>query len=412
MEDKGYVHMSMTGAVIVSAGVGKRMNAAVSKQYLQVGGKPIVVHAMEAFQRSNAVDAIVLVVGAGDEAYGSELARTYGLDKVSAVVAGGAERQHSVRRGVEALKALYPELEWVLVHDGARPLVTTDVVERSLAAAAVTGASVPAVPVKDTIKSADRDGIVVATPERSSLWAVQTPQAFRADVLLEAHARAEADAVLGTDDAMLVERLGIGVKIAEGDYRNVKVTTPDDLELVERWLAERAGTAMAVCGSEGGETMIRVGQGFDVHAFAEGRKCIIGGVDIPHERGLLGHSDADVLLHTVADAVLGALGLGDIGRHFPDTDEAFKDADSMKLLEQVWAMAKERGYALGNADCTVIAQRPKMAPYVEQMAANIAHALEADASLVNVKATTTERLGFPGREEGIAAQAVVCLVKR
>ncbi|MGG4033484.1 2-C-methyl-D-erythritol 2,4-cyclodiphosphate synthase [Paenibacillus cisolokensis] len=157
--------------------------------------------------------------------------------------------------------------------------------------------------------------------------------------------------------------------------------------------------------------MIRVGQGFDVHQLAEGRDCIIGGVKIPYEKGLLGHSDADVLLHAVADAVLGALGLGDIGRHFPDTDPAYKDADSLQLLKRVWEMARERGYRLGNADATIIAQRPKMAPYIPQMAETIAKALDADTSQVNVKATTTEHLGFTGRGEGIAAQSVVCLVK-
>jgi 2-C-methyl-D-erythritol 4-phosphate cytidylyltransferase/2-C-methyl-D-erythritol 2,4-cyclodiphosphate synthase len=406
--------MGQTGAVIVSAGVGKRMNTAVSKQYLTVGGKPIVVHAMEAFERSPAVDHMVLVVGAGDEAFGQELVEAYGLRKVVSVVAGGTERQHSVRRGVEALAASCPDMSWVLVHDGARPLVTADVIDRALHAALETGASVPGVPVKDTIKEANRDGIVVATPARSSLWAVQTPQAFRVDVLLEAHRRAEADGFLGTDDAMLVERLGVGVKIAGGDYRNVKVTTPDDLGLVERLLPERdeADSGMLPAERTKGEgMMIRVGQGFDVHAFAEGRPCIIGGVNIPFEKGLLGHSDADVLLHAVADAVLGALGLGDIGKHFPDTDPAFKDADSMKLLEHVWALAHERGYTLGNADCTIIAQRPKMAPHIEAMAGNIARVLGTEPSQVNVKATTSEKLGFTGREEGIAAQAVVCLVR-
>lgn len=395
--------MAATGAVIVSAGKGRRMNSTVSKQYLPIGDKPMVVHAIEAFQRSQEVDAIVLVVGAGDESYGWELVRSHGLDKVSTVIAGGAERQHSVRRGLDELVRLYPEVEWVLVHDGARPLVTPEVIARSLEAAQETGAAVPGVRVKDTIKQADSELKVAATPERSSLWAVQTPQAFRVDVLLAAHSRAEEDGVLGTDDAMLVERLGIRVKIAQGDERNVKVTTPDDLVFARRWLAERR--------KEGEQAMIRVGQGFDVHAFQEGRKCIIGGVDIPFERGLAGHSDADVLLHAVADAVLGALGLGDIGRHFPDTDDAYKDADSFALLERVWALAKERGYALGNCDCTVIAQRPKLSPYVDEMAANIARALEADPSRINVKATTSERLGFVGREEGIAAQAVVCLLK-
>lgn len=231
--------MATTGAVIVAAGVGKRMNAAVSKQYIPVGGKPIVAHALEAFERAASVDAVVLVVGAGDEPFGERLAAEYGLRKVVAVVAGGAERQHSVLRGVEALLAQRPDAAWVLVHDGARPLVTPDVIDRSLAAAADTGASVPGVPVKDTIKAVDRDGFVVGTPERSSLWAVQTPQAFRVDVLLEAHRRAAEEGFLGTDDAMLVERLGVRVRIAEGDYRNVKVTTPEDLGAVERMLEER-----------------------------------------------------------------------------------------------------------------------------------------------------------------------------
>ena len=217
------------------------MNAAVSKQYIPVGGKPIVIHALEAFERTASVDAVALVVGAGDEAYGRELARTYGLRKVVAVVAGGAERQQSVRRGLEALLDARPDTAWALVHDGARPLVTPDVIERSLAAAAETGASVPGVPVKDTIKIADANGLVAGTPERSSLWAVQTPQAFRVDLLVEAHRRADAEGFLGTDDAMLVERLGVRVKIAEGDYTNLKVTTPDDLEVAERLLSRRMG---------------------------------------------------------------------------------------------------------------------------------------------------------------------------
>lgn len=408
--------MATTGAVVVSAGVGKRMKAAISKQYIPVGGKPIVVHALEAFERTASVDAVVLVVGAGDTEYAAQLCAKHGLRKVAAIAEGGAERQHSVRRGIEALLAARPDAEWALVHDAARPLVTPGVIERTLAAAAETGAAIPAVPVKDTIKTAGPDGIVAGTPARSSLWAVQTPQAFRVELLLAAHKQAEADGFLGTDDAALVERLGRPVRIAEGDERNVKATTPNDLELIERWLSAQDGAGAKEdeqgTKDQGDKPMIRIGQGFDVHAFAEGRKCIIGGVDIPFERGLLGHSDADVLLHAVADAVLGALGLGDIGKHFPDMDPAFKDADSGKLLEAVWALARERGYTLGNADCVVIAQRPKMAPYIDAMRANIARALEAAPSQVNVKATTSEKLGFTGREEGVAAQAVVLLAKR
>ncbi len=397
--------MGQTGAVVVAAGSGKRMGSAVSKQYLPLYGKPIVVHALEAFEASPAVDAVVLVVGQGDADYGRQLIETYGLTKTVRVTAGGAERQHSVKAGLDALRDALPNAEWALVHDGARPLVTPEVIAGALEAAHETGAAIPAVPVKDTIKVADRSGIVAATPERQSLWAVQTPQAFRVDLLLRAHEAAEAESFLGTDDAMLVERIGGKVRISKGDYRNLKVTTPEDLEVAKRFIEE-------VQGEKGEKTMFRVGQGFDVHRFAEGRPCIIGGVTIPFEKGLLGHSDADVLLHAVADAVLGALGLGDIGKHFPDTDPAFKDADSMKLLEHVWGLVRERGYVLGNLDCTIIAQRPKMAPYIPAMAEGIARTLEAAPDQINVKATTTEQLGFPGREEGIAAQAVVCLVRR
>jgi len=393
------------GAVVVSAGTGKRMGAAISKQYLPIGGKPIVVHALEAFETAK-VTSIVLVVGADDVQFAQGLVKQYRLNKVVAVVPGGTERQHSVRLGLEALARVFPDVAWVLVHDAARPLVTPEVMERCLEAAANgSGAAVPAVPVKDTIKSVNDDGVILATPERKSLWAVQTPQAFRYDLLWEAHQKAAAEQVLGTDDAMLVERLGIAVSISEGDYRNVKVTTPDDLAWVERLITARSTKLQTGVDP----SMFRIGQGFDVHQLVEGRPCIIGGVHIPFEKGLLGHSDADVLLHAVADAVLGALGLGDIGQHFPDTDPAFKDADSLKLLEHVWGLARERGYALGNADCTILAERPKIAPHMAAICANIARALDADVSQVNVKATTTEKLGVPGRGEGIVAQATVLL---
>lgn len=410
------VQLEKAGVIIVAAGVGKRMGHAVSKQYLHVGGKPIVVHALAAFAATPAVEAIVLVVGEQDLAFAQSLVEQYGIQKVAAIVPGGSERQHSVRFGLEALEQVASSPpEWVLVHDAARPLVTVEVVERCLAAAmAGAGAAVPGVRVKDTIKTVNEEGIIIATPERNRLWAVQTPQAFRVSILREAHRRAREESFLGTDDAMLVERIGVAVSISQGDEQNMKVTTPADLDWVEFWLAQRemGGGAVRIGQEREGNQMLRVGQGFDVHRFAEGRACIIGGVHIPYERGLLGHSDADVLLHAVADAVLGALALGDIGKHFPDTDPKFKDADSLQLLQHVWGLARERGYILGNLDCTIIAERPKMAPHIPAMVEHISRALEADASCVNVKATTTEKLGFPGREEGIAAQAVVCLMKR
>lgn len=402
-------------AVVVAAGRGSRMGTAEPKQYLALAGKPILLHALERFEAMPEIGEIVLVTGADEIGRCEALCAAHGLRKVRRIVAGGAERQQSVHRGLAAATG-----EWVLVHDAVRPLVTPEAVRRCMAQAEAAGAAVLAVPVKDTIKVVDEAGRIAATPDRRTLRAVQTPQAFRRELLLACHERAAREGFAATDDAGVVERYGHPVAVAEGEYSNVKITTPEDLTAAE-WLLRigRPGAAGAPPDAgDGGNTkgagnMIRVGQGFDVHAFAEGRPLIVGGVTIPHERGLLGHSDADVLLHAIADAVLGALGLGDIGKHFPDTDPAYKDADSVKLLEHVWSLAKERGYRLGNVDATIIAQRPKMAPYIPQMAQTIARVLEADEpSQVNVKATTTERLGFTGREEGIAAQAAVCLVKQ
>jgi len=390
------------GAIIVAAGKGSRMKSADSKQFLPLGGKPILVHTLELFERLPDVASVVLVTGAKDMERCARLVREHGIGKVEAVVEGGAERQDSVFRGLCALPV---HLNWVLVHDAVRPFASLEHIAACLEAAREAGGAVLAVPVKDTIKAADAAGRVAATPDRRTLWSVQTPQAFRRGLFTAGHALAQRDGFLGTDDASLVERLGEPVRIVEGSYDNIKITTPEDLQWAEAYLARREPA-----GRKGAAPVIRIGQGFDVHAFAEGRRCIIGGVDIPFEKGLVGHSDADVLLHAVADAVLGALALGDIGKHFPDTDAAFKDADSLLLLKQAWRLAEERGYRLGNLDATIIAQRPKLAPHIPRMTEILAAALGAETGQVSVKATTTEKLGFPGREEGIAAQAVVCLL--
>ena len=414
--DESAASLPAWSAIVVAAGRGSRMGTDEPKQYLTLAGKPIILYALELFEAMPEIAEVVLVAGADEIGRCEALCAERGLRKVRRIVAGGAERQQSVRRGLEAASG-----EWVLVHDAVRPLVTAEAVRRCMAEAVRTGAAVLAVPVKDTIKAVDEAGRIAATPDRRTLRAAQTPQAFRRELLLACHERAEREGLAATDDAGVVERYGHPVATAEGEHSNIKITTPEDLVAAERLLgigrpeaAARAGAHVpAGGGSEGAGNMIRIGQGFDVHAFAEGRPLIVGGVTIPHDRGLLGHSDADVLLHAIADAVLGALGLGDIGKHFPDTDPAYKDADSAKLLEHVWSLAKERGYRLGNVDATIIAQRPKMAPHIPRMVETIARVLEADElSQVNVKATTTERLGFTGREEGIAAQAVVCLVKR
>jgi 2-C-methyl-D-erythritol 4-phosphate cytidylyltransferase/2-C-methyl-D-erythritol 4-phosphate cytidylyltransferase/2-C-methyl-D-erythritol 2,4-cyclodiphosphate synthase len=425
-------------AVIVAAGRGTRMRSVVSKQFLPLGGKPVWVHGAAVMDRMEETAEIVVVVPRDEVERIRREAAEYGLRKVTAVVPGGRDRQESVRAGISALSG---RAEWVMVHDAARPFVSAELIRRVQTAARECGAAVPGVPVKDTVKRADSAGFVEETPERSSLWAVQTPQAFRFELLWRAHEEALRDGYAGTDDASLVERLGERVRVVAGDDRNFKITTPEDFAMAERLAIEaenlstgrplkRSGRSADQAGlsgrsggtsgepsfgglsiHKGGNAMFRIGQGFDVHQFAEGRRCVIGGVDIPFERGLLGHSDADVLLHAVADAILGALGEGDIGKHFPDTDPSYKDADSGELLAAVWKLAEERGYALGNLDCTILAQRPKMAPYIPQMIEKIARLLNSETSRVNVKATTTERLGFVGREEGVAAMAVVCLTK-
>ena len=299
-----------------------------------------------------------------------------------------------MRAGLQSLQA---DTKWVLVHDGVRPFVEEKHVLACMDAAEQHGAAILGIPLNDTVKQVDEHHLVLSTPDRRSLRAIQTPQAFRRSLLEDAHAAAVSDEFEGTDDAMLVERIGQPVKVVPGDVGNRKLTTPEDLAWSE-WIKGRSHAGM-----------IRVGHGFDVHRLTEGRPCIIGGIRIPHSKGLDGHSDADVLLHAITDAILGALGKGDIGRHFPDTDPAYKDADSAILLKKVWSMATQDGYRLGNLDATIMAERPKMAPHIPDMVRRIAQLLGADETVVNVKATTTERLGFTGREEGIAAQAVVCL---
>jgi len=300
------------------------------------------------------------------------------------VLAGGQERQDSVFNGLSAMMADHPDTEYILIHDGARPYVTLQVIENTLALAVSTGAAVAAVPVKDTIKLLGEDGI--STPDRSKLFAAQTPQGFEAKLIVKAYETAASQNFTGTDDAQLVERLGHKVALAQGSYTNIKITTPEDLP-----------------------KQCRAGTGFDVHALVEGRPLVLGGVTIPFEKGLLGHSDADVLTHAIMDAILGAAGLGDIGRHFPDTEEAYKGISSMTLLKKVAAMAEEKGFALANLDATIIAQRPKLAPYHEAMIQNLAQILGCTADKINLKATTTEKLGIPGREEGIAAEAICIL---
>lgn len=389
------------GAVVPAAGRGTRMGN-VNKAFLPLGGRPVLFWTLERLSAVEELAEIVVVVAPEEVAATRGRLAEAGFAKVGAVIAGGKERQHSVAAG---LSALSPAVETVVVHDGTRPLVTVETVRRALAALTEKGpwAGVGVgVPVKDTIKVLGEDGRVVGTPPREALWAIQTPQVFPRELLARAHAEAAAAGVLATDDCALVERLGAPVWLVPGEFTNLKLTTPEDLAFAEALL--KGGPA-----GQGGRGKVRVGIGYDVHRLVEGRPLILGGVRLPHERGLVGHSDADVLTHAVMDALLGAAALGDIGQRFPDTDQAYAGADSLALLRRVREFVAGAGWQVQNVDAVVAAARPRLAPHVSEMRERLAAALGCAAGAVSVKATTTEGLGFTGREEGIAAQAVVLL---
>lgn len=392
----------MITAIVVAGGTGERLGREGGKQLARVAGRPVLAHTLDAFITCDRVDAIVVVVHPErvDE-YRREAVTLLGSAKIVAVVPGGDTRTASVGAGLEAVPA---GSGIILVHDGARPLVTPDLVAAAIAelerepeyAGVVVGH-----PSYDTLKTVAPDREVLSTPDRAAIWAAQTPQVFRADALREAYRRAEAEGWAGTDDASLVEHAGGRVRMCAGPRDNMKVTVPEDLPIVDRVLRARRGESFV--------DDIRVGMGYDVHAFAEGRPLVLGGVTIPHSKGLVGHSDADVLVHALIDAILGAMREGDIGKLFPDSDPAYAGISSIELLQRVAALMRERGFELLDADMVLILEHPKIAPHREAMRECVASALGADVTSVGVKATTTERLGFTGREEGVAAQAVVLL---
>ncbi len=377
-------------AVIVAAGSATRMQG-IDKMLVPLAGVPVVLRSVRALAASDCIDSLVLVTRA-------ELMETLRtlcaeVSKPVTIVAGGASRPESVLAGLAAL----PEgTELAAIHDGARPLVTQAVIAEAVEAAGRCGAAAPAVPVHDTIKQAE-NGIVRATPERKTLFAVQTPQVFDVRLLKTALRTAMERGIALTDDCSAVEAADKPVVLTQGCEENLKITTPVDLTLAEAILKRR-------------KTM-RIGHGYDVHRLTEGRRLILGGVEIPFERGLDGHSDADVLVHALMDALLGAAGLRDIGVLFPDNDPAYKNISSMLLLDRVMQTLERAGYAVGNVDVTVLAQRPKLKDYIPVMRENLAYAMKIPLDCVNIKATTEEGLGFTGSGEGIACHAV-CLLER
>ncbi|MBK4717983.1 bifunctional 2-C-methyl-D-erythritol 4-phosphate cytidylyltransferase/2-C-methyl-D-erythritol 2,4-cyclodiphosphate synthase [Azospirillum sp. YIM DDC1] len=376
-------------ALIVAAGTGQRFGAERPKQYLDLAGQPVLRRTIDAFRRHPKVSAVRVVINpAFRDLYDAAVA---GLD-LPEPVAGGASRQDSVRNGLAALAESAPDL--VLIHDAARPLIDADTIDAVIAALGTHPAALAAVPVADTLKRGNGGpdgGLVAGTVDRSGLWRAQTPQGFRFPEILAAHR--DAAGLELTDDAAVAERAGLPVALVPAREENFKVTTPDDLT--------RAARALDSALSD-----IRTGSGFDVHRFAEGDHVTLCGVRVPHTQRLDGHSDADVGLHALTDAILGALCAGDIGSHFPPSDPQWRGADSALFLKHAAELVTARGGRIAHVDVTIICERPKVGPHREAMTARVAEILGMPVDRVSVKATTTERLGFTGRGEGIAAQAV------
>ena len=373
-------------AVLVAAGRGTRAGLDTNKVFYPLEGRSPLSRSLDAIAQTGLYEGIVLVLSKDDFlAYRALTAREGACSLVKSVVAGGKTRQESVFAG---LKVVPESVEWVSIHDAARPFAGEALFRATLDAARETGSGVISTDVTDTVKRVE-EGRAVETLERERLRAVQTPQSFRRAEILRAHMAALADGFAGTDDASLYEReFGSATLVtADGARENVKLTHRGDFLRGD----------------------IRMGTGYDVHRLVEGRPLVLCGVTIPWEKGLLGHSDADVALHALMDAMLGALGEGDIGRHFPDSGEQYRGIASTELLRRVVELVREKGYRLGNCDVTVVAQAPKLAPYIEEMRANVARVLGVDISRVNIKATTTERLGFEGEGLGISAQAVAVM---
>lgn len=379
-------------AIIAAGGRGLRFGGDSPKQLLTLGGRPILARSVDAFVACDVISEIVVALPA-------DLALApppYLLErgKPVTIVTGGTERCSSV---ANAFSRVSDRAEVVVIHDAARPLVSDDLIRRTVAAATDTGAAIAALRAHDTVKQTNGDGAITATLPRERIYLAQTPQAFRVPVLRDA-LRLGGEA---TDEAMLAERAGHTVRVVDGDPRNLKITTPDDLTMAEYFAA---GSSQVPA--------LRIGNGYDLHRLVAGRPLILGGVRIPFEKGLEAHSDGDVICHAVTDAVLGAAGAGDIGRHFPDTDAEWKNADSIELLRRASAIVRDAGYAIVNVDVVVIAQKPKLAPHVEAIRGNVAGALGCAASQVSVKGKTNEGVDSMGAGESIAVHAVALVSRR
>jgi 2-C-methyl-D-erythritol 4-phosphate cytidylyltransferase/2-C-methyl-D-erythritol 2,4-cyclodiphosphate synthase len=377
--------------ILPAAGSGVRLGAGIPKAFVRVGGRPLICYALDTFLSFDEVRQVLIPVPPKileDKNLRNEIQS----DKRIRLIEGGSERLYSINNALEYVT----DVDLIAVHDAVRPFVSVSDIRNVFEAAYRSGAAILGIPSANTLKQIDDNKMIGGTLDRNRVWQALTPQVFKTELLKKAYKTAIEEKRFGTDDASLAEAVGERVELVEGDPGNIKLTYPADLALAELQINKNS-------------TMYRTGTGYDVHQLVEGRKLILGGVEIPFEKGLDGHSDADVLIHAIIDALTGALALGDIGSHFPDDDQRFKDIDSRVLLRRVRELVNENNYEIANIDSTVVAQRPKLSPHIMQMRENIASDLNTDIGKVSVKATTSEKIGFVGREEGMSAMAVVLL---
>ncbi|MGO4571685.1 bifunctional 2-C-methyl-D-erythritol 4-phosphate cytidylyltransferase/2-C-methyl-D-erythritol 2,4-cyclodiphosphate synthase [Microvirga sp. 2TAF3] len=392
-------------ALIVAAGRGSRAGEGVPKQYRPLAGRTVLARTLDLFLGHPRIDHAIVVIHPDDRAlYQASLAKLP-PDKMFHLLPyaeGGETRQDSVRKGLEALVSGPPEI--VLVHDAARPFIDAGFIDRAIEAGRRSKAAVPGIAVTDTIKLIGSDRNVVSTPDRASLRAVQTPQAFHFQVLLDAHRKAAMAGLHAfTDDGALAEWAGLPVHVFDGDARNIKLTHAADFGEAERRLQKSFPQEPSMT------YLTRLGTGFDVHAFAEGDHVWLGGIRVPHDRGVLAHSDGDVILHALTDAILGALADGDIGTHFPPSDPQWRGASSDRFLAHAVSLVRQRGGIVDHLDATLLCEKPRLSPHREAMRLRIAEIAGLRLDQVSLKATTTEKLGFTGRSEGIAAQAAATI---
>ncbi|MBJ3762906.1 bifunctional 2-C-methyl-D-erythritol 4-phosphate cytidylyltransferase/2-C-methyl-D-erythritol 2,4-cyclodiphosphate synthase [Maribius pontilimi] len=379
-----------TTALIVAAGRGTRAGPGIPKQWRMLAGRTVLAHTLDAFRSMARIDDIVLVLHPQD----MDMAAAYTAHGDVAVVSGGQTRAASVRAGLEALSDHPPAR--ILIHDVARPCVSAELIDRVIDALDTNRAAAPALPIRDALWRGERDR-VTGLHDRDGLFRAQTPQGFHFDAILSAHRARQGDAA---DDVGVARAAGLEVAIVAGDEDNLKITGPEDFARAEAILERRMSQIPD----------IRMGNGFDVHAFGPGNSVTLCGIAVPHSHGLTGHSDADVGLHAISDAIYGALAEGDIGQHFPPSDDRWKGADSVVFLDHARDLAAARGFAIRHVDLTLICEQPKIGPHAAAMRARVAECLGLDMGRVSVKATTSERLGFTGRGEGIAALATATLV--